>query len=514
MSKSVVLAGPRSLARVLVTPPSPRSPRASLVWVIVFAAVALVAYPHWFQRVPLMPDGHANISLGEALNARYCGRPGQLATRYNIGAALTNEPFLIFEPFPKVLASRAGSLEAYCRAVDLEFLNNENSMMLLMRAGLRVVPGVSAVRLSRWLALIRFVLLLVFAYAMIESGFAVPLALIAFLAAFDVSNDLRFYEFSIYSFFVPLLLLMPSLYVLALRHVAPRGMPWRLASFVAAGFITAFCVNMRSSHLPVYLAMFALYAVSARQFAVRKNLSYAAAALVCFAGAYMLFSRLFISPLVPKQPSAYFNYSHHVIAHPLVLGLALPPSDLSRREGIAWNDTIGLDLARRMVPGAIYLGPGYEEGLFLYYLRLWALYPAEMRAIYRAKFELAGTGMFHPQDVRRQHVADLLSAIGRINSGVVLLIIACAAFVSAAAVYAWRKLLPAFLLAMLGIAAVLLLLESAIILPIFYLQYHGYLLVYAAVLVGVIAQVAIDAIGALIRRRSLPAAAPLARGAQ
>jgi hypothetical protein len=505
MARSSVLARAGRVAAVLLTTPGPRPSRIAALWLIPFAAAALLACPRWFQRVPFTPDGHAYISLGEALNARYCGKPGQLAPRHNIGAVLSKEPLSILTPFPELLAARAGSLEAYCRAVDLEFLNNENSMMLLMRAGLRLVPRVSAARLGRWLALLRFVILLIFAFALLDCGVAIPLALFAFLVACDVSNDLRFLQFSIYSFFIPLLLLMPSLYALALRHVAPRGAWWRAASFVGAGFLTAFCANMRSSHLPVYVAMFAIYVVCARRFSARRWVAYAAGAAVCFALAYLAFGRILILPLVPQHPSGYFNYSHHVIAHPLVLGLALPPSDLSRREGIQWEDSIGLDLARRMVPDAVYLGPGYEEGLFLYYVKLWLVYPAEMRAIYRSKLDLAGTGLFENNSTNaRQRVIGFLTSIGRIRSGEVLLTIACLAFAAAAALYAWRRLLPAFLLALLSLAGAFLLLESAIIIPTFYLQYHGYLVVYAATLIGVAGQLAVDAAGAAIQRLFAP----------
>ena len=58
--------------------------------------------------------------------------------------------------------------------------------------------------------------------------------------------------------------------------------------------------------------------------------------------------------------------------------LALPENELSKREGIRWSDPVGLDLARRVDPGVSYMGPTYERSLRTYYFSLWSRYPREM----------------------------------------------------------------------------------------------------------------------------------------
>jgi hypothetical protein len=86
-------------------------------------------------------------------------------------------------------------------------------------------------------------------------------------------------------------------------------------------------------------------------------------------------------------------HPHHPVAHALVLGLAVPENDLSRREGIAWEDSVGLTLARRIDPQVVYLREGYESALFRYYFRLWAEHPWEMLGIYVEKLRVAGRSM-------------------------------------------------------------------------------------------------------------------------
>jgi hypothetical protein len=106
-------------------------------------------------------------------------------------------------------------------------------------------------------------------------------------------------------------------------------------------------------------------------------------ACVSFAAGLALFDFTFVHPIrgVPMP----YNSSAHVIAHPLVLGLAAPPNELSAREGIEWKDATGLVLAQRIKPDVTFLGEGYERALFTYYRHLWAAYPREMAAIYLRK---------------------------------------------------------------------------------------------------------------------------------
>jgi hypothetical protein len=93
------------------------------------------------------------------------------------------------------------------------------------------------------------------------------------------------------------------------------------------------------------------------------------------------FHATYIKPL-RESPTAR---SYHLIAHPLVLGLATIPNPIAVREGIRWDDSAGEALARKIDPTATYQGEHYEAALFTYYVKLWLYDPAGMVAIYKAK---------------------------------------------------------------------------------------------------------------------------------
>ena len=69
-------------------------------------------------------------------------------------------------------------------------------------------------------------------------------------------------------------------------------------------------------------------------------------------------------------------------------------NDLSMREGIEWNDPVGLALARRVDPDVTYLGPGYERALFTYYRQLWQREPRAMARVYWEKLWSASASTF------------------------------------------------------------------------------------------------------------------------
>src|SRR5262249_7398834 len=126
-----------------------------------------------------------------------------------------------------------------------------------------------------------------------------------------------------------------------------------------------------------------------------------------FAVGFTVFQYVAIAQRLPAASKA--NYSYHAIAHPLVLSLALPPSPLSRSEGIAWNDEVALGLARREDPAATYLGPTYERALLRYYTGLWRREPRAMAGVYLGKFETAGKDMFDRMSTGEFRVPTLIA---------------------------------------------------------------------------------------------------------
>jgi hypothetical protein len=167
---------------------------------------------------------------------------------------------------------------------------------------------------------------------------------------------------------------------------------------------------------------------------------------------------------------------YHLVWHPIVLSLALPPSPLSKREGILWRDATGLELARRVDPSAEYLGPGYEPALSTYYFGLWRQYPAEMRQIYLEKFKLAGRSMIDTARYPSRWIAAAMATLAYLPNGFWLL----AGLVATSGASFWwhvRSGDSAILaVAQLTCVGALLVVESAIIIPAFQLSHHSTLL--------------------------------------
>ena len=386
--------------------------------------------------------------------------------------------------------------------MNREALNNENSLMLVMTWTLKIAPRVSAGGLARVFGAIRFVLIAVFGFAILLSGGSILFALAAMLICADVLQDLRHFHYTIYPFLAPIILGLAGVYVTLVRY-APASARLQAPLSIVLGLLTAFFANMRSSHLPVYVLFFLVYAaILARREAGRSLVRASLIAIACFAAGYATFGWLLIRPLVPAGPHS--NMAHHVIAHPLVLALAVPPNDLSRREGIVWSDEVGLTLARREIPGATYLGPDYERALFQYYRRLWREHPGEMIGIYWSKLAMAGEGMLAEigSETEHQSTARVLSFAGVRPNGVWLMLLYVSSLATAAWTYRRYGTHLGLLAALLAAAAVALMTEAAIIMPAFRLMYHAYLLIFTALLVLAAGQITADALSGRTQTRA------------
>ena len=136
-----------------------------------------------------------------------------------------------------------------------------------------------------------------------------------------------------------------------------------------------------------------------------------------------------------------------------------------------------------MIPDAAYLGPTYDEALFKYYRYLWKTYPREMARVYLTKFSITGS-----------HMLTIISAgggmLGRAKrlllmplrvfpNGIWLLVLYTAIATLSAVLALKRRSAAAFALWLLSVAACLLHIESAVIMPLYVPNYHNYLAFYA-----------------------------------
>jgi hypothetical protein len=266
----------------------------------------------------------------------------------------------------------------------------------------------------------------------------------------------------------PLMLSLPS-------RSRARQIAWPLV----AGLWTAFVVNMRTSYLPLCVGGALLYAcalmLESNGTGLRtvQRLRPVAMTAVSFVIGYTVFQYSFIPQ---NRVVASDNLSYHVFFHPLVLSIGLPENAFSRREGIEWDDSVGLTLAHRVNPSAIYLTKEYEQAMAEYYVSLWKRYPAEMRQVYLEKAKLAATEMMELADVPDPAVNFARRVLRRLPNGLWLLSLLVGFTIVAAWQYVRWKAPIVMLAILIGATATMLMLESMLIVPRYFISYHAPLL--------------------------------------
>jgi len=367
--------------------------------------------------------------------------------------------------------------------------------MWLMRAVLTADPSASAAAIGATFASMRLIMLALLCVALGRAGASLWMTIGVAVATGGVLRNLRIYQYNYAPFVLMLPLVLIAAYLLLLQW-NPRGRAGTAAAFTGMGLLTAFGVNLRTSHTPIYLGMFILFFLAWRLVpgpAPRPSPALQGMALVLFAAGLVCSHLLLVTPV---EDVAAEGVSRHLIMHPVVLALAEPPNDLSRREGLAWDDAVGDAVARRIDPAARYLTPGYGPALLQYYTGLWKRYPREMAGVYAAKFQAAGSGVF-------DEVADLLEHRGlprragawlasRRVPGTVMLLVAAALGCAGWLLYRRTGTLLGVALALWSVAAVGTLLESALILSRFFMPYHSVLLLYVLLTPLTLAQLAAD----------------------
>jgi hypothetical protein len=344
-----------------------------------------------------------------AVNLAWCARypyvtsntPANLAT-----INLMNVP--VSQAGPKtvrsLIVSGAGSLSAYCRMQGEYSPVHESSMVAVESALLAVSRRITVEGLAYGLASIAAGGFLAFAFTLITLRWSLLFAAAVVASGLYLTTLLGGSAlYSQYPLILPTTLCGIGVGALALAYGWHRR-PLGFASIaVLLGVWAGFLGNLRTSHYPTALliaALFVGFATFEQRHAPgvsRRTLTASACgAIVALAVGVLAFDRVWIAPI---RAAVGTNYSYHVIAHPLVLGLATPPSALASREDIQWNDRSGVVAARKVDPSVEYLGPGYERALFAYYVGLWRNSPFEMIAIYLRKLT-----------VTRQHAEEFLSS--------------------------------------------------------------------------------------------------------
>ena len=476
---------------------------------VLAAATVSLTRPHVSGAAPqLRPnDDHSVRSVELATNWIVCGKYSIAFQGDSFGVFLAMAPDSQELRLRDLPASIAGSTDRYCRLAEQPWRNNENSLMLAIAAILTFRPDATLADVGYALRWIRIALVIGVAFVMLRCGLSFWLTLGVAYASIIVMaavEETRFY--SVYPFLPVLLTGFIAMLVLLLDLRVHASLRRAAAAAALAGFSAALAANFRSSYLPILAACFVLWIVLG---AVERRAGAAASwkqlgaegilQLALFAAGFSVFQIVFIRP-IDRLPVTR-NASYHVIAHPLVLALAIPPNRLARDQGIEWSDRVGLELARRIDPGVHELNQQYEDALFTYYRRLWRDHPRDMARLYWTKLTLSGADIpkYSVEPVTGQFFRLALWPVSLVPHGA-LRVVLLAALSLAALLFRPATAAARGLVTFTAMTLLLLTLETALILTYFYISHEAAVLLFAVAIGLLTYQAIVDGLAALLRR--------------
>ena len=506
------------------------SPDARRGWAVTLVLTAVLAAatvaltrPHVSGAAPqLRPnDDHSVRSVELATNWIVCGKYSIAFQGDSFGVFLAMAPDSQELRLRDLPASIAGSTDRYCRLAEQPWRNNENSLMLAIAAILAFRPDATLADAGYALRWIRIALVIGVAFVMLRCGLSFWLTLGVAYASIIVMaavEETRFY--SVYPFLPVLLTGFIAMLVLLLDLRLHASLRRAAAAAFVAGVAAAIAANFRSSYLPILGACFLLW-IALGELQKKRELAGARMGMLRRAGAEVLvfalgftaFQFVFIRP-IDRLPSSR-NISYHVIAHPIVLALALPPNRLARDEGIEWNDRVGLDLARRVDPGVTEINQRYEAALFTYYRQLWRQHPRQMAGLYWAKLRLAGSDIptYSAQPVSGWFASIALWPWSLVSHGAFRAVIL--GILTLAPVFMVRRwgAVSAAIVSMTAATALLLTIETALILTFFYISHEASAMLFAIATGLLVYQAVVDGLAVAARRIRQPGKTWRATGA-
>jgi len=513
------------LSRWGETTPRPIGSTA-LLWLAVVVTGLVVNRDVFLSTAsPLRNEQHGMIALEQAIHRHRFGAISHLSSgEPSPGVQSTPRIMRLIPGDSTMLSERLQDLPEKCNPSTEEyattlkpFCNNENSLLLINQVVLAAKPDVTLAGMIQAHMILKAACLAVFAFFLLRVGFSPIFTLAAFHVSLVLVRELNLtHPISMYPFMLCVSLLLLSLLGLSLSFGLHRDVRSLIPTLLVLGFVGGFMTHLRSSYFPIVIALTVVYTVVAVRdlrntgASPRRTGLLATLSLFCFFAGYKTFTVSFIAPIERAARGSGPAYGHHVIGHPLVLFLAVPPNDLAQREGIEYEDGCGLTLAQRIEPSITYLGPNYDNALFVYYLKLWFLHTDEMLDLYRLKFQVASAtssqGVPLTEKHRSARLLEWCTAPLRAVSmywGVVLLVLALGALTPLLLV---RRLTPgrAYALGGLGFAGLLLFIEQGMFHSPLHLVYHLFLYFWVVFLGLLCYQGIVDGlcyvVGRLIRR--------------
>lgn len=365
-------------------------------WRMILGALAALAA---FSATPLSDPitapkpatGHGEVGLQIALADAYCGLRNRTFPVNDMFENLT--PAAAATPLDRFIPERLGvdDLKIACARAEPYPDFHEFTASALVKGAIALPPEDTPLTLmAKMRALI--VIAVVCASALLAFLRLGPLAIFMIAeATFVVTAPLEAAAWSEYYYYMP----AAALAIVALSAMLGKALvesPFAIAIAAAAMTGAAFALieNLRTTYGLAFagvLASITLCAAILKILRARGHRPRAAAGLfaagLAFAMSATAADRIAFTSFRATDAAPELEY--HLFWHPLVLGLALPGTAFTRAEGIEWNDSVGVDLARRINPDSPTYGLVYEDALKTYYLGLWRDHPSEMIGAYLAK---------------------------------------------------------------------------------------------------------------------------------
>lgn len=454
---------------------------------------------------------HAVLSLEMAINHRACGKYGYRDSREVLFQRLLRDLSDVDTPLLGLPAELAGSREAYCATVTKPSAMNEISLMFTMDGILRVWPRATWSDVGLGLRALRLGALALLVLALVRSGVSGVFAGFLFYVCVIVVRGVEREQFyAVYPFMPVLVVGFPAILSLALHAGCDRKPIVRALTAVGVGLAAGFVYNMRTSYLPLVAVAISLFVwLSQRSTTPWRAVLTSLATLGMVVLGFLGFQRTVVHPLPVAGSDT--PYTYHVVAHPLVLGLAVPENDFAKRHGIEWNDTVGLKLAQTVDPNVQYLAGTYERALFAFYARLWIMQTDEMKQLYLAKWRLVGReiGRYQVPPLDAKVFGLVRWPLRQIESGITLAVLAAALILAGVVLGRHWSIGGRLLWISLASSTLLLIMESAVILSLFHITHQSALMILLFMWSVTIYQAAVvlgDRLArGLIRRSAAPA---------
>ena len=374
----------------------PRPLSIALVLIIVTTGIFFLILGVLGGREMPVRHLHTFRTIEQAFNWAECGEYGSLRQDSGIGSDFgpiaTNHDTSL-----RTLAEvRGGTLSGYCEHEFKTWSNEDSSLFYFFSFLLKLSPGASLNQMYLIATALFSIVFAVTGYVIwraTKSTF-LSVSIVVVSAGWYVLGTLTLYMGS--SVFAwPLLLLLVILMAYALTSAISGKMIRAIGILVLVGLLAAFAANMRSTllpHIPLLLVVFLI----TTYFALRDTLSNStgrnhligiAVLTIAFGGGYFGYQQLAIGPLKGLDDE---SLTSHPVAHPIVLGLGVPPNELSEDEGLGWYDGVGIELAERIEPGSTKNWNDYERVMWGYYFGLWQDRPLDMTRTYLIKAHTAG----------------------------------------------------------------------------------------------------------------------------